>query len=158
LKLVVLAVGQRMPAWVDAGFEEYARRMPRESPLKLIEIRAEPRAEHEAGNAERAVEAEARRIDSAVPKGALRVVLDERGRTCTTRELAQRMAAWQMEGRDVAFIIGGADGLSPAIKRDAHVMWSLTPLTLPHGLARIVVAEQLYRAHTILKNHPYHRE
>jgi 23S rRNA (pseudouridine1915-N3)-methyltransferase len=158
LKLVVLAVGQRMPAWVDAGFEEYARRMPRESPLKLVEIRAEPRAEHEAGNAERAVEAEARRIDSALPKGALRVVLDERGRTCTTRELAQRMAAWQMEGRDVAFIIGGADGLSPAIKRDAHVMWSLTPLTLPHGLARIVVAEQLYRAHTILKNHPYHRE
>jgi 23S rRNA (pseudouridine1915-N3)-methyltransferase len=85
-------------------------------------------------------------------------VLDERGRTCTTRELADRMAAWQMDGRDVAFIIGGADGLSPAIKRDAEVMWSLTPLTLPHGLVRIVVAEQLYRAHTILKNHPYHRE
>jgi 23S rRNA (pseudouridine1915-N3)-methyltransferase len=158
LKLVVLAVGQRMPAWVDAGFEEYARRMPRESPLKLVEIRAEPRAEHATGNAERAVEAEARRIDAAMPKGALKVVLDEHGRTCTTRELADRMAAWQMEGRDVAFIIGGADGLSAAIKRDAHVIWSLTPLTLPHGLARIVVAEQLYRAHTILKNHPYHRE
>jgi 23S rRNA (pseudouridine1915-N3)-methyltransferase len=158
LKLLVLAVGHRMPAWVDAGFEEYARRMPRESPLKLTEIRAEPRAEQEMGNTDRAIEAEARRISAAVPKAALKVVLDERGRTCTTRELADRMAAWQMDGRDVAFIIGGADGISPAIKRDAEVMWSLTPLTLPHGLVRIVVAEQLYRAHTILKNHPYHRE
>ena len=147
-----------MPAWVDAGFEDYARRMPREAPLKLTEIRAEPRADNDAANAERVMDAEAKRIAAAIPKGALRVVLDERGRTCSTRELATRFSGWQMEGRDVAFIVGGADGLADAIKRDADVMWSLTPLTLPHGLVRVIVAEQLYRAHTILKNHPYHRE
>ena len=147
-----------MPAWVDAGFEDYARRMPREAPLKLLEVKAEPRAEQEAGNVERITEAEAKRIAAALPKGAVKVVLDERGRACTTRELASRVAGWQMEGRDVAFIVGGADGLSNAMKRDAVVMWSLSPLTLPHGLVRVVVAEQLYRAHTILRNHPYHRE
>ena len=147
-----------MPAWVDAGFEEYARRMPREASLKLLEVKAEPRAEQEAGNVERITEAEARRIAAALPKGAVKVVLDERGRTCTTRELASRFEGWQMEGRDVAFIVGGADGLSEGMKRDADVMWSLSPLTLPHGLVRVVVAEQLYRAHTILRNHPYHRE
>lgn len=138
-----------MPAWVDAGFEEYARRMPREAKVALIRVRPEPRGEGDGGG---------RRVNAALPKGAYKVVLDERGRTCTTRELADRMAAWLMEGRDVAFIIGGADGLSPALKRSADFMWSLTPLTLPHGLARVVVAEQLYRAHTILRNHPYHRE
>ena len=158
MKLLVVAVGHRMPAWVDAGFEDYARRMPRETPLRLVEVKAEPRAADEAGNVERLTEAEARRIAAALPRGALRVVLDERGRTYTTRELAARLESWQMEGRDVAFIIGGADGLSAATKRDADVMWSLTPLTLPHGLVRVVLAEQLYRAHTILKNHPYHRE
>jgi 23S rRNA (pseudouridine1915-N3)-methyltransferase len=158
LKLLVVAVGHRMPAWVDAGFEEYARRMPREAPLKLVEVKPEPRGEQEGRSVARLTESEGKRIAAALPKGALKIVLDERGRTCTTRELAQRMAAWQMEGRDVAFVIGGADGLSPAVKRSADFLWSLSPLTLPHGLARVVLAEQLYRAHTILKNHPYHRE
>jgi 23S rRNA (pseudouridine1915-N3)-methyltransferase len=158
LKLVLVAVGHRMPAWVDAGFEDYARRMPREAALKLTEVKAEPRPEQDSGNAERFIEAEAKRIAAALPKGAIKVVLDERGRTCTTRELAARFSGWQMEGRDVAFIIGGADGLSDGIKHDADVMWSLAKLTLPHGLVRVIVAEQLYRAYTILKNHPYHRE
>jgi 23S rRNA (pseudouridine1915-N3)-methyltransferase len=158
LKLVVVAVGHRMPAWVDAGFDEYARRMPREAQLKLLEVKPEPRGEQEGRNVERVTEAEAKRISAALPKGAAKIVLDERGRTCTTRELSERMADWQMEGRDVAFIIGGADGLASAMKRDADWLWSLTPLTLPHALVRVVLAEQLYRAHTILNNHPYHRE
>ena len=146
-----------MPAWVDAGFEEYAKRMPREAPLKLLEVKAEPRTE-DGGNVERLTEAEARRITAAIPKGALKVVLDERGRSFGTRDLASRIEGWQMDGRDIAFVIGGADGLADAVKRDADVMWSLSPLTLPHGLVRVVLAEQLYRAWTILRNHPYHRE
>ena len=147
-----------MPAWVDAGFSDYARRMPREAQVKLIEVKPEPRSESDARTATRVMEAEGRRITAAVPKDALKIVLDERGRTCTTRELSEKMDSWLMAGRDVAFIIGGADGLPETIKERADFTWSLTPLTLPHALARVVLSEQLYRAHTILKNHPYHRE
>ena len=153
---MIVAVGHRMPAWVDAGFEEYAKRMPREAALALVEVKAEPRSE-EAG-AQRIMEAEAKRIAAAVPRAAIKVVLDERGKMLSTRELAARFSGWQMEGRDVAFVIGGADGLSDAVKRDADVMWSLSALTLPHGLVRVVLAEQLYRAFSLLRNHPYHRE
>lgn len=156
MKLTVVAVGQRMPAWVDAGYAEYAKRMPREMPLSLVEVKAEPREENPS--VARIMEAEAKRIASAIPKDALKVVLDERGKAFGTRELSERLAGWQMEGRDVAFVIGGADGLADTVKRDAHVMWSLSKLTLPHGLVRVILAEQLYRAHSILKNHPYHRE
>jgi 23S rRNA (pseudouridine1915-N3)-methyltransferase len=154
--LVVVAVGHRMPAWVDAGFQEYAKRMPREAAIALAEVKAEPRSEETSPA--RIMDAEAKRIAAAVPKGAIRVVLDERGRMLTTRDLAARIEGWQMEGRDVAFVIGGADGLAPSIKRDADVMWSLSALTLPHGLVRVVLAEQLYRAWSLLRNHPYHRE
>lgn len=157
MKFLIVAVGHRMPAWVDAGFEEYAKRLPREAPLKLLEVKAEPRTD-DGGNVERLTEAEARRLKAAIPKGAFKVVLDERGRTFGTRDLASRIEGWQMEGRDVAFVIGGADGLADTVKRDADVMWSLSPLTLPHGLVRVVLAEQIYRAWTILRNHPYHRE
>ena len=145
-----------MPAWVDAGFQEYAKRMPREAAVMLREIRAEPRTE--GAPAGRFMDAEAKRIRAALPKGALTVILDERGKTCTTRELARRMENWQREGRDVALVIGGADGLAQDLRRDADWLWSLSPLTLPHGLVRVVVAEQLYRAWSILKNHPYHRD
>lgn len=145
-----------MPAWIDAGFEEYARRMPRTLPLRLVEIKAEPRGT--AIPASRLTDAEAKRIRAALPNDCLKVVLDERGRACNTRELAQRMDEWQGMGRDTAFIIGGADGLSDVLRMDADWLWSLSPLTLPHGLVRIVVAEQLYRAMSILGNHPYHRD
>lgn len=149
-----------MPAWVSAGFDEYARRMPREAPLKLAEVKPEPRGEAKlhANAVARLTAAEAQRIGAAYPKGCIKVVLDERGRSSTTRELAQRMSVWQTEGRDIAFVIGGADGLSASVKREADFLWSLSPLTLPHALVRIVVAEQLYRAFSMLKNHPYHRE
>jgi 23S rRNA (pseudouridine1915-N3)-methyltransferase len=160
LKLLVVAVGQRMPAWVDAGFDAYAKRMPREAQLSLIEIKPEPRGEASrdgSRDAERLAAAEGKRILAALPKDAFRIVLDERGKLCTTAALAERYAIWRMAGRHIAFIIGGPDGLASAIKQDADFVWSLTPLTLPHALVRVVVAEQLYRAHTIFEGHPYHR-
>jgi 23S rRNA (pseudouridine1915-N3)-methyltransferase len=159
VKLSVIAVGHRMPAWIETGFNEYAKRMPRDMALNLTELKPEPRpANAGAAGVAKAVEAEAKRIAAATPKGAQTVVLDETGKLVTTRELAQRLARWREGGRDVAFVIGGADGTSTAAKKNADWLWSLSPLTLPHGLARVVLAEQLYRAVSILANHPYHRE
>ena len=145
-----------MAAWIAAGFDEYVRRMPRTLPVRLIEIRPEPRGA--ATPVARLMEAEARRIRAALPPGCVTVVLDERGRGCTTRELAQRLGEWQMESRDAAFVIGGADGLADALREEADGVWSLSGLTLPHGLVRVIVAEQLYRAASLLGNHPYHRD
>lgn len=157
MKLSVLAVGHRMPAWVTAGFEEYARRMPREMPLQLKELKPAQRS-NAAGDVMRWLQTEAGHINAAVPAGALRVVLDEHGRTFPTRVLAEHLERWRGDGRDVAFIIGGADGLAPEIKTGAGLLWSLSPLTLPHALVRVVLAEQLYRAASMLAGHPYHRE
>ena len=153
MKFLVVAVGHRMPAWVDAGFAEYAGRMPRESRVKLVELKPALRA----GPIPRALQAESQRILAALPAGCIKVALDERGTAFATTALAQRIARWREAGRDVAFIVGGADGLSEDVKRSADLVWSLSPLTLPHGLARVVLAEQLYRAASILHNHPYHR-
>jgi 23S rRNA (pseudouridine1915-N3)-methyltransferase len=159
LKLSIVAVGHRMPAWIASGFNEYAKRMPREMPLTLIELKPEPRNEAPGSSAAaRVLEKEAQRIETAVPKGANMIVLDEAGKTVSTRQLAQRMAQWREGGRDVAFVIGGADGTAARLKSGAGWMWSLSPLTLPHGLVRVVLAEQLYRAASILNNHPYHRD
>ena len=156
MKLLVVAVGTRMPAWVDAGFGEYARRMPRDARLDLTEIKPDSRG---AGRTVgRLLEAEEKRILAAVPARSLRIALDERGTLLATAELASRIERWRHTGYDLAFIIGGADGLAESLKRGAEFRWSLTPLTLPHGLARVVLAEQLYRAVSILHNHPYHRE
>ena len=156
MKLVIVAIGHRMPAWVDAGFDEYARRMPRDARLELLALKPEARG---AGRpVERLLEAEAKRVLAPLPRGCVKVVLDERGTLFATRELAGRMEQWRATGRDIAFIVGGADGVAEGLKRAADLKWSLTPLTLPHGLARVVLAEQLYRAVSILHNHPYHRE
>lgn len=158
MKLKVVAVGRRMPAWVNAGFEEYARRMPREVPLTLAEIKPEMRhGESSRAAIDKLVELEHQRIVAALPAAALHIVLDERGKSCTSLELSQCMARWRASGQDVAFVIGGADGTSAALKQEADLLWSLSPLTLPHGLARIVLAEQLFRAASILSGHPYHR-
>jgi len=154
VKFVVVAVGHRMPAWVDAGFAEYAGRMPRDARMDLVALKAPPRD----GPVGRAMEQERDRILAALPAGCVKVALDERGTLVGSADLAKRMARWREGGRDVAFIIGGADGLHESVKRSADFVWSLSPLTLPHGLARVLLAEQLYRAHTILHNHPYHRE
>jgi len=156
MKLVVAAVGHRMPAWVQAGFDDYARRMPRDARLELVEIK--PEARGVGRPLERLLEAEGKRILAALPRGCTRVVLDERGTLLATAQLARRIERWRGAGGDVAFIVGGADGLAESVKRGAGLSWSLTPLTLPHGLARVVLAEQLYRAVSILHNHPYHRE
>lgn len=157
MKLSVLAVGHRMPAWVTAGFDEYARRMPREMALKLKELKPAQRS-NATGDTTRWLHTEAERINAAAPAGMLRIVLDEHGRAFSTRVLAEHLERWRSDGRDVAFIIGGADGLAPEIKTSASLLWSLSPLTLPHGLVRVVLAEQLYRAASMLAGHPYHRE
>ena len=143
-----------MPAWVDAGFAEYAGRMPREARVELTALKPAPRG----GPLPRVLDTEGERVLAAIPAGSYRVILDERGKLLDTMELARRMTGWRNAGRDVAFVIGGADGLSDGVKKSADLAWSLSPLTLPHGLARVLLAEQLYRAVSILHNHPYHRE
>ena len=145
-----------MPGWVEEAVAEYQKRMPREARIELVEIKPEKR---DGGKtAEQAMAAEAARIAAALPKGCLRVALDERGKSFTSLQLADKLQDWLASGQDVAIIIGGADGLAADIKRDADLLWSLSTLTLPHPLVRIVLAEQLYRAMSILQNHPYHRE
>lgn len=147
-----------MPDWINAGFDEYARRMPRAMPLSLTELKPEARGDKEGpGSIARVLEQETQRVEAALPKGAASVVLDETGGMVSTRQLAARVTRWREDGRDVAFVIGGADGTSARLKKSANWLWSLSPLTLPHGLARVVLAEQLYRAASIIGNHPYHR-
>ncbi|MGH8618711.1 MAG: 23S rRNA (pseudouridine(1915)-N(3))-methyltransferase RlmH [Burkholderiales bacterium] len=152
MKLVVAAVGHRMPPWIDEGFQEYARRMPRELRLELAAVKPA------AGAQGQDKAAEAARLRAAVPDGARLVALDERGKALTTVALAKQLARWREEGRDIAFAIGGADGLDPGLLKEADLVLSLSALTLPHAMVRVVLAEQLYRAWTILQNHPYHRE
>lgn len=156
MKLVVAAVGHRMPAWVDEGFAEYAKRMPREAPLELLAVKAEPR--NSGKPVEALMAAEAERLRAALPGQCRRVVLDEHGEDITTDKLARRMAAWAREGDDVAFVIGGPDGLDPGFKKGAHETLRLSSLTLPHGMVRVILAEALYRATSLLRGHPYHRE
>lgn len=156
MRLRILAVGHRMPAWINAGFAEYAQRMPREMRIELAEIK--PAQRDGGGTVLKWREAEAARIAAALPPRCRRIVLDERGKSLTTAELAKRIERWKNEGDDVAFIIGGADGTAPALQQQADFLWSLSALTLPHGLCRVVLAEQLYRAASLLAGHPYHRE
>ena len=145
-----------MPDWITTGFNEYAKRMPREAKIELLEIKPEPRTTGKS--IPQIMEAEAQRILAFLPQNCLRIALDERGAAWTTRQLADRMQQWMGEGRDVAFIIGGADGLHESIKNSAPLQLALSALTLPHGMVRVLLAEQLYRAHSLLHNHPYHRE
>jgi 23S rRNA (pseudouridine1915-N3)-methyltransferase len=155
MNLRVVALGHRMPAWVTAGWDEYARRLPREFALELVALKPESR---ESGRpVARLLAAEAVRIAAAC-KGALTVALDERGRAWTTRDLADRIARWRDDARDVAFVIGSADGLAEAVKRDAQAVVAMSAMTLPHALVRVLLAEQLYRATSLLARHPYHRD
>ena len=158
MKFRIVAVGHKMPAWINTGFTEYVRRMPREARIELIEIK--PAARN--GSGEKSVQqwqaVEARRIRDALPARAYKVVLDERGKPLATADIARRIARWKQDGVDVAFVIGGADGTARALQQDADLLLSLSPLTLPHGLCRVMLAEQLYRAVSLLAGHPYHRE
>jgi 23S rRNA (pseudouridine1915-N3)-methyltransferase len=153
VKLCVVAVGNKMPAWVDAACRDYLKRMPRA--VKLIEIK--PVKRETGKGAAQVLALEQERILAALPKDCDRVVLDERGESWSTATLARRLSVWKERGVNVAFIIGGADGLSPELKRNAAKVLALSPLTLPHALSRVVLIEQLYRAFSILDNHPYHR-
>lgn len=156
MKLHLVAVGSRMPGWVDEGFQDFARRFPRDLPLLLTEIR--PEARNLGKPVEAMLAAEEVRIRAALPHGCRLVILDERGQDLGSRQLADRLRHWQSDGRDVALVIGGPDGLSPGLKQQAAEALRLSSLTLPHALARVVVAEALYRAHSLLSNHPYHRD
>lgn len=156
MKFLVVAVGHKMPAWINAGFAEYAQRMPRESRIELVEIRPAARGSGDK-SAEKWMALEAERIAAALPARCVKVVLDERGKAVGTGELARRIERWRQAGGDVAFIIGGADGTAPALQREADLLLALSAFTLPHGLCRVMLAEQLYRAMSLLAGHPYHR-
>jgi 23S rRNA (pseudouridine1915-N3)-methyltransferase len=155
MKLRIISVGHKMPDWVEQACQEYLKRMPREMQLEIIEIKPDKRA---AGKSASSVQqAEAKRILEAVAQDYL-VVLDEHGAQVSTQQLAQHMQDWQRLGRNVALVIGGADGLDDSLKQQAAWQWGLSKLTLPHGMVRVLLCEQLYRALSILQQHPYHRE
>jgi 23S rRNA (pseudouridine1915-N3)-methyltransferase len=156
MKLLVLAVGHRQPAWADAAWAEFAKRFPIEMRLELRALKAEPRSGGKTP--EQCMTAEAQRFEAALARGLRRVVLDEHGTRRTSSELAQRLQLWRGEGRDVALLIGGPDGLASALRATADETLRLSDLTLPHALARVLLAETLYRAWTIASGHPYHRE
>ena len=159
MKLRIISVGHKMPAWVETACNEYTKRMPREASVEITEIKPEKRA---AGNSTENIQLiESKRILEAVGRDFL-IALDERGNEVTTLQLAERFARWMdgsaTSGKDVALVIGGADGLHQAVKQKADWLWSLSKLTLPHAMVRIILAEQLYRAYSVTQNHPYHRE
>ncbi len=156
MKLVLVAVGQRQPAWADAAYDDFAKRFPADCRLEIKAVKAESRTSGKTVAAMMAAEAE--RIDAAVPKGARRVILDERGERRSTAQLAERLRFWLGDGRDVAFIIGGPDGLDAKLKASADETLRLSDLTLPHAFARVLLAEALYRAWSVTAGHPYHRE
>ena len=155
MKLRLVALGAKLPAWIAAGYVEYSRRLPREFTLDLVELKPEPR--DRGKTAAQMLAAEAARIAEATA-GYRVVALDERGQAWTTKDLAAKLSGWRERALGVAFVIGSADGLDPAVKRNADAVLALSALTLPHGLARVVLAEQLYRATSLLSGHPYHRE
>ena len=156
MKLWLVAVGQRQPAWADAAYEDFEKRFPPELRLVLKAVKAEPRGGGKT--AEQMMQAEALRIEAALPKGVRRVVLDETGSRVTTLQLAERLRQWMGDGRDVALVIGGPDGLAEPLKQGADERLRLSDLTLPHAFARVLLAEALYRSWTVMVGHPYHRE
>ena len=155
MRIHLIAVGSRMPDWVTRGFEEYARRLPADCALQLVEIVAGKRGKN--ADIVRITRDEGERTLAAIPKGALVVALDVKGRAWSTGQLSQQLDGWLHDGRDIALLVGGPEGLAPECLARAEQCWSLSPLTLPHPLVRIVVAEQLYRVWSILNGHPYHR-
>jgi 23S rRNA (pseudouridine1915-N3)-methyltransferase len=155
MKLKILSVGHKMPSWVELACAEYIKRMPKELATEMVEIKPDKRASGK--NSEVVQEAEAKRILEVAGKDYL-VVLDERGQEVTSLQLATKIVHWQTLGKDVSMVIGGADGLHQTLKDKADWLWSLSKLTLPHGMVRVVLSEQLYRAYSITQHHPYHKE
>jgi 23S rRNA (pseudouridine1915-N3)-methyltransferase len=155
MKLLIVAVGQRVPDWAQTAWDDYAKRFPPELKIELKAIKTEPRG---SKTLDTLLAAERERIQAAIPKNAHIVALDERGTHLTTKGLAQRLREWQLQGDDVALVIGGPDGIEPAYRQAAHERVRLSDLTLPHAMARVLLVEQLYRAWSINAGHPYHRE
>ncbi len=155
MKLVIVAVGQRMPDWAQTAYDDFAKRFPPDCRVEIRTVKTEPRG---SKTLETLYAAERARIEAAIPKGARIVVLDERGSQLTTVALARQLKSWQLEGDDVALVIGGPDGLEPEFKAKAQMRIRLSDMTLPHAFARVLLIEQLYRAWSINANHPYHRE
>ncbi len=156
MRLILASVGLKPPAWAEAAYDEFARRFPPELRLELKAVKAEPRTTGKTP--EQMMQAEARRLEGALPAGVRRVILDERGTRWTTLQLTERLRFWQGDGRDVAFLVGGPDGLDAALKATADETGRLSDLTLPHAFVRPLLAEALYRAWSVSVNHPYHRE
>ena len=155
MKLLIVAVGQRVPDWAQTAWDDYAKRFPPELRVELKAVKTEPRGSR---TVEQLMAAERKRIEEAIPKGTRIVALDERGTTLSTMALAGKLKDWQLGGDDVALVIGGPDGLEPAFRQAAHERIRLSDLTLPHAMVRVLLVEQLYRAWSINANHPYHRE
>ena len=155
MRAKLIAVGERMPGWVAEGVAEYAKRLSRDLPLELVEIK--PGARGKGRDDARAMVDEGAALLAALPRDAYVIALDGRGAAWSSEQLAEQLSKWRMAGRDLAFLIGGPDGHSRDVLQRADQRWSLGPMTLPHMLVRLVVAEQLYRAVTILNGHPYHR-
>jgi 23S rRNA (pseudouridine1915-N3)-methyltransferase len=155
MRLTVAAIGQRQPAWAEAAWEDFAKRFPPECRIELKALKAEPR---NGKTAAQCMAAEAARFEAALPKDVRRVVLDEKGARIATAQLAERLRFWLGDGRDVALLIGGPDGLDPALKATADETLRLSDLTLPHAFARVLLVEALYRAWSLTAGHPYHRE
>lgn len=155
MKLHIIAVGNRMPEWVNTAWRDYAKRMPADHSIELKEIKPEPRSSGKTPS--QLMQLEAKRIEAAMPPHSIYLVLDEHGKDITTMQLAQHLEQWKHNGQDIAFIIGGPDGLDPNLKKTAHHSLRLSSLTLPHPMVRVLLVEQLYRAWSITANHPYHR-
>ena len=147
MRLTIITVGHKMPDWVNTATQDYMKRMPADCSIEIKEIKPDLSPAKEAV-----------KMSSAIPKGSRVIALDERGKDQTTQQLSTQLANWRQEGVDIAFLIGGADGLDTSIKENAQALWRLSSLTLPHAMARVLLVEQLYRAWTILQGHPYHRE
>lgn len=155
MRFKLLAVGQKMPQWVTDGFNEYAKRLPRECSLQLKEIT--PAKRGKTSQPSQWMHEEGKRLLQAIAETDYVVALEVGGKAWHTEQLSTQLAQWQTNGRDVCLLIGGPDGLDPTCLQRADQHWSISALTLPHPLVRIIVAEQLYRAWTVLQNHPYHR-
>ena len=155
MRIHLVTVGQRPPAWVAQGYADYARRLAAGTQLRLVEIPLAKRGRH--ADLARLREQEGERMLAAIPKGSRVIALEVTGRAWDSETLAGRLADWLQDGRDVCLLVGGPDGLAPACLKRAEARWSLSSLTLPHALVRVIVAEQIYRAWTIVQGHPYHR-
>lgn len=156
MQIDLIAVGKKMPGWIETAVKEYSKRLPKNIQFKIIEITPAMRGKN--NNADNYKQKEQEKIEAALSAKSIVIALDECGKSISSQQLAEQLQTWNDEQQHVSIIIGGADGLSDSLKKKAHQLWSLSAMTLPHGLVRVMMIEQLYRAWSITQNHPYHRE